>query len=88
MSKQSADEVCPYTKERQGWNKWAMRQATVRVCVGCDRYLPLTALIRITRRMTPEAVAAAAEAAAEEAAAEEAAAAEAEAVAALAVGTV
>jgi predicted RNA-binding protein YlxR (DUF448 family) len=43
------DRRCNQPKDRQGWNKRAMREVRVRVCAGCDRMLPAHALIRITR---------------------------------------
>lgn len=43
------DRRCNQPKARQGWNKRAMRETGVRVCVGCERMLPTTELIRVAR---------------------------------------
>lgn len=43
------DRRCNQPKARQGWTKRAMRETRVRVCVGCDRMLPTTELIRVAR---------------------------------------
>jgi hypothetical protein len=43
------DRKCNQPKARQGWNKKAMCEVRVRMCVGCDRMLPAHALIRIAR---------------------------------------
>ena len=47
------DRRCNQPKARQGWNKRAMRETGVRVCVGCERMLPTTELIRVARLADP-----------------------------------
>ena len=47
------DRRCNQPKARQGWNKRAMRETGVRVCVGCERMLPTTELIRVARMADP-----------------------------------